>query len=337
MIESVKRYTAVGMAWVDSCEYFKCEESGEYSRVDPRVFCCEDGLHATVVPLDALHYYRRVAEFWRVEVTETTEITQHENAQETRRMQRVCVARSRVSLGDLAKAQIELMLRPGVAPGPQAGMNGHTMGRFGVRGAQAGLATVESGQATASGEFGVAVASKRWGAAAATGQGCLAAALGEDAAAMASGVDGLAVASEAGGVATSVGSNGVAVASGEAGTAANSGSRGLGVASGRGGVALASKQRGGAIAAGEHGVAVAAGASGTATASGSDAIAFAAGPDSWARGSLGNWLVLAERDGDGRVIDVRTTVVDGEQIRVDTYYALRDGRILEPVDEVRHP
>ena len=344
MVENVKRYTAVGMAWVDSCEYFKCEESGEYSRVDGKVFCCGDGLHATVVPIDALRYCRlvaesrRVAEFWRVKVTETTEITQHENAQETRRMQRVCVARSRVSLGDLAKAQIELMLRPDFALGPQEGGMGGIpfMKRFGAPGTQAGLSTAREGVATAFAQrFGVAVASKSWGVAAASGERCLAAALGTGGAATASGFEGVAVASDFLGTATSTGDGGVAVASGEGGTAANLGSIGVGVASGRGGVALASKRLGDAIAAGEHGVAMAAGASGTATASGSDAIAFAAGPDSWARGSLGNWLVLAERDGDGRVVDVRTAVVDGEQILADTYYALRDGRVVETTEEER--
>lgn len=299
MVEIVKRYTAVGMAWADSCEHFKCEEAGEYSRVDPRVFCCEDGLHATRAPLDALRYYRFVAEFWKiefwkVEVTESTNVSHHENERETRKVERKGVACSRMGFDDLARAQIGLMLEPG-----------------GAAGEQAGVTTVESGLATAERPFGVAMSTKQWGIAAASGGCGLAAALGKRSIATVSGHGGLSVASEVGGAAMSIGGRGVAVASGESGTATVAGRNGLGVASGQGGVVLASQEGGIAIAAGERGLAVAAGEGG------------------WACGSLGSWIVVAERDGDGRVIDVRTAVVDGEKVRADTYYSLRGGILVE--------
>ena len=118
------------------------------------------------------------------------------------------------------------------------------------------------------------------------------------------------------------------------GTAVALGKEGLGVASGRGGVALASEPEGDAIAAGEHGVAMAAGFRGTAAAPGRDSIAVAVGVGGRARGSLGSWIVVAEHDG-GRVIDVRSLRVDGEQILADTYYALRDGRVVETTEEER--
>ena len=48
-----------------------------------------------------------------------------------------------------------------------------------------------------------------------------------------------------------------------------------------------------------------------------------------ARGSLGCWLVLAERDDKGHILGVYTAKVDGETIKADTLYVIRDGEFVE--------
>lgn len=57
------------------------------------------------------------------------------------------------------------------------------------------------------------------------------------------------------------------------------------------------------------------------------------GYDSKARGALGTWIVLAERDewdGAGYPIkDVRAFKVDGEQVKADTWYKLVNGVLVE--------
>ena len=134
------------------------------------------------------------------------------------------------------------------------------------------------------------------------------------------------------------GSCGNAAASGEGGNAAASGWSGNAAASGWRGNAAASGERGNAAASGESGNAAASGTSGTATATGRDGrasavgtqcIAVAWGEYSLAKGTLGNWIVVSERDDSGDIVDAKLARVDGETIRSDTWYTLRRGEIVE--------
>ena len=72
---------------------------------------------------------------------------------------------------------------------------------------------------------------------------------------------------------------------------------------------------------------------GIAETSGKHSIAISVGYDSKARGALGTWIVLAERDewdGEGCPIkDVRAFKVDGEQVKSDTWYKLVNGVLIK--------
>jgi hypothetical protein len=123
------------------------------------------------------------------------------------------------------------------------------------------------------------------------------------------------------------GESGNAAASGESGNAAASGWSGNAAASGWRGNAAASGVRGNAAASGESGTAVASGPYGRASADGAQCIAVAWGQDSLARGSVGNWLVVSERDDDGNIIDAKIVRVDGEVVKENTWYTLQNGEI----------
>ena len=66
-----------------------------------------------------------------------------------------------------------------------------------------------------------------------------------------------------------------------------------------------------------------------ATVGGDDSIAIVTGKDSFAKGKLGCWLVLTERDNCYKIIGVKSVKVDGEKIKADTFYWLRGGKIVE--------
>ena len=136
----------------------------------------------------------------------------------------------------------------------------------------------------------------------------------------ASGVSGNAAAS---------GDSGNAAASGESGNAAASGWSGNAAASGESGNAAASGESGNAAASGERGTAAVTGLDGKASAIGKQCIAVAWGQDSLARGSVGNWLVVSERDDDGNIIDAKIVRVDGESVKENTWYTLQNGEISE--------
>ena len=172
----------------------------------------------------------------------------------------------------------------------------------------------------ASGERGNAAASGGWGNAAASGTRGNAAASGLSGNAAASGMNGNAAAS---------GVEGNAVASGTNGNAVASGTRGNAVASGLSGNAAASGMNGNAVASGVMGTATATGCDGLASAVGTQCIAVAWGEYSLAKGTLGNWIVVSERDDSGDIVDAKLARVDGETIRADTWYTLRRGEIVE--------
>mgnify|MGYP003171478619 CR=1 FL=1 len=122
---------------------------------------------------------------------------------------------------------------------------------------------------------------------------------------------------------------GNADASGDSGNAAASGWRGNAAASGERGNAAASGERGNAAASGWSGTAVVTGFAGRATALGEQCLAVAWGEDSLARGTVGNWIVVSERDDDGNIIDVKIAKVDGDTVKADTWYKLVNGEIME--------
>lgn len=144
----------------------------------------------------------------------------------------------------------------------------------------------------------------------------------------ASGTSGNAAASGAMGNAAASGDSGNAAASGWRCNAAASGWRGNAAASGERSNAAASGDRGNAAASGWRGTATVTGQYGGAKALGNDCLATAWGPESKAMGKAGNWLVLSEHK-CGAIVDARLVRVDGEIIKSDTWYVLRNGKIVE--------
>ena len=69
-----------------------------------------------------------------------------------------------------------------------------------------------------------------------------------------------------------------------------------------------------------------------ATVGGAESIAVVTGYGSKAKGAVGCWLVLTERDEKMHILGVQAVCVDGETIKADTFYMLENGAITE-VDE----
>ena len=66
-----------------------------------------------------------------------------------------------------------------------------------------------------------------------------------------------------------------------------------------------------------------------ATVSGSNSIAIVTGKNSYAKGAIGCWLVLTERNSDYEILGVKAVKVDGKKIKSDTFYELVNGKIIE--------
>ena len=83
-----------------------------------------------------------------------------------------------------------------------------------------------------------------------------------------------------------------------------------------------------ASATGFQGVASATGCRGAASANNPTAIAVAWGPFGRAKGVLGAHIVCAEWR-NGKLVDAKMAVVDGNKIKADTYYMLKNGEFAE--------
>ena len=62
---------------------------------------------------------------------------------------------------------------------------------------------------------------------------------------------------------------------------------------------------------------------------GVESIAVVTGYGSKAKGAVGCWLVLTERDEKMHILGVQAVCVDGETIKADTFYMLKNGEITE--------
>lgn len=100
--------------------------------------------------------------------------------------------------------------------------------------------------------------------------------------------------------------------------------------------AQATGDRAGAQATGIMACASAVGIESTAFADGKHAVACAIGEGTKAKGTLGTWLVIVERgEWNGEcypIITVKTGKVDGDAIKPDTWYTLKNGEFVEVND-----
>ena len=69
-----------------------------------------------------------------------------------------------------------------------------------------------------------------------------------------------------------------------------------------------------------------------ATVSSKGSIAIVTGYGSKAKGSKGSWIVCTERDAECNILCVKAAEVDGENIKEDTFYTLKDGKFIESED-----
>ena len=115
--------------------------------------------------------------------------------------------------------------------------------------------------------------------------------------------------------------------------ASSTGDGGVSSSTGYGGVSSSTGNDGVASSTGWRGVASSTGDGGVASSTGNESVAVSLGFDGKAKAALGCWIVLAEwqqdRAGEWHRIEVRSAQVDGEDIKADTFYRLKDGQFVE--------
>ena len=295
-----------------TCHGFQFEEGKTYEH-EGEVKLCESGFHACEDPLDIFAYYGPAnSEFHEVELDGVS----NERKDDTKVVAKKITIGARLGIDKIIKACIEFRFSKLEKELKNLG---------------------DKGAASNSGDKGAASNSGYKGAASNSGHGGAASNSGDGGAASNSGYKGAASNSGYGGAASNSGYKGAASNSGYGGAASNSGDKGAASNSGYGGAASNSGYGGAASNSGDWGAAFNSGDWGAAETSGKHSIAMSVGYDSKARGALGTWIVLAERDewdGAGYPIkDVRAFKIDGEQVKADTWYKLKNGVLMETENE----
>lgn len=131
--------------------------------------------------------------------------------------------------------------------------------------------------------------------------------------------------------ACSVGDCSAAETNGKFGVSVSLGDYSIASSNGYGGMAVATGSNSHATSTGLNSAAVASSAFSSADVTCADSVAVALGYNSAAKGVLGSWLVLTERQMTGEIVDIKVVKVDGKIIKEDTPYILTGGGVAETV------
>jgi hypothetical protein len=259
---------------------------------------CECGLHACEMPLDVLKYYPPNCS--RYFDAEADDVSDERSSDDSKIVAKKMTLKAEIGIPGLVKAQVEYIKK-------QIGFD------------DAIKRADDEKENHATGYLGAASATGNRGAASATGDQGAASATGYQ------------------GAASATGDQGAASATGYQGAASATGYLGAASATGYQGAASATGDRGAASATGNRGAASATGYLGAASATGKSGIALAAGCECKAKGALGCAICCIER---GRwngetypILAVKAAIVDGETVKPDTWYMLKNGEFVEAENE----
>ena len=294
------------------CRGYQYQIGGEYTEDSAEL--CKKGFHACELPHDVFNYYAPAeSRFCEVDLDATDE----RNSEDSKRVGTRIKIGAEISVFDIAKISvkaffdlIEFTKKIESSDTNNAGDRGAA--NAGNRGAaNAGIC----GAANA-GDYGAANA----GDCGAANAGICGAANAGDYGAANAGYRGAANAGNRG--AANAGYRGAANA-GDYG-AANAGDYG---AANAGDYGAANAGDYGAANAGYRGAAVV--RDGGKAKVGKGGVAVGLGNEAMASGAIGAVLVLTERDSGYNIINAAAVIVDGEKIKADTYYTMKNGEIVE--------
>ena len=286
------------------CRGYQYEIGGEYTEDSAEL--CKRGFHACELPHDIFNYYAPAeSRFCEVDLDATDE----QNSEDSKRVGTRIKIGSEISAADIAKISVKAFFDRMQFAEKIASSNTNNAGDRGAANAgDRGAANAGNCGAANAGNCGAANAGD-----------CGAANAGNYGAANA----GYCGAANAGNYGAANAGNCGAANAGYRG-AANAGDRG---AANAGNYGAANAGNRGAANAGNYGAAVV--RDGGKAKVGKGGVAVGLGKEAMASGAIGAVLVLTERDSRYNIINAAAVIVDGEKIKANTYYAMKNGEIVE--------
>ena len=299
-----------------TCRGFQYEEGKEYE--EPSVEICDHGFHACEYPLDCLGYYSPNKSVYH-EVKQSGEIQKQSN--DSKVASTKIKIGAEISIAGLVKAAIEYTTERT----KKETDNDNPQGASSATGnCGASSATGYKGASSATGYKGASSATGNYGASSATGNYGASSATGDY------------------GASSATGDCGASSATGNCGASSATGDYGASSATGYKGASSATGDYGASSATGNCGASSATGYKGSTIAGDPDSIAVAWGYHGKAKGVLGSYLVLADWVGDEdnywtqdlwTLNGAKMVRVDGDNIKADTWYTMKNGEIVEVKEE----
>ena len=294
-----------------TCRDFQYEEGKEYEETTAEV--CETGFHSCEYPLDCFRYYDPAHSVYH-EVEADGEIDKADD--DTKLASTKLKIGAELSIAGLVKASIEYTIKRTKKEAGAAEYCG------------ASSATGDCGASSATGNYGASSATGNCGASSATGNYGASSATGYR------------------GASSATGYRGASSATGYYGASSATGNCGASSATGNYGASSATGYYGASSATGNCGASSATGYRGASSVDNATAVAIAWGACSKAKGVIGSHLVFADWEYNGNADDddfekadagidswtfkgAKMVRVDGETIKENTWYTIRNGEVLE--------
>jgi hypothetical protein len=307
-----------------TCRGYQYEEGKEFHT--ERAECCDTGFHACEYPLDCFGYYDPAHSVYH-EVELSGEMDK--SGDNTKVCATDIKIGARLSIAGLVKMAIDFTMSKVNKEAGSDERHGFASAT-GYKGASS--ATGYKGASSATGDYGASSATGYKGASSATGDYGASSATGDY------------------GASSATGNYGASSATGDYGASSATGYKGASSATGDYGASSATGDYGASSATGNCGASSATGYKGASSVSDPTGVAVAWGHEARAKGCKGAHLILSDwkyvgaRYSDGDYMDpydkesweltgAKMVVVDGENIKEDTYYRCIEGEIVEVTED----
>ena len=270
---------------------------------------CKCGMHFCANPFDVWRFYPPTDEHGNLNEFAEVEAEEAQTADNIKYCTKKLKIGAKLSLSQLVRAGVEFLIEK---------REGKPATNTGVR--SAATNTGDYSAATNTGDGSAATNTGDYSATTNTGFMSAATNTGDYSAAMNTGECS---------AATNTGIYSVAINTGVRSAATNTGIYSVAINTGDYSAATSTEVYSVATNTGDYSAATNTGNWAAASVEGMESIAIVTGKGSKAKGAVGDWLVLTERDDEWHIMGVKAVKVTGRRIKADTLYVLKDGQVME--------
>ena len=309
------------------CRDFQYEIGKEYT--EEKADICNYGFHACEFPMDVFGYYPPSdSRYCEVDLEENDQ----KSSDDSKRVGKKISVKAEIGIAGIIKAGVEYIKEQVNWEDDKATNTGYQSAATNTGDQSAATNTGNWSAATNTGNRSAATNTGDYSAATNTGDQSAATNTGYRSAATNTGYRSAATNTGNWSAATNTGNRSAATNTGDYSAATNTGDQSAATNTGYRSAATNTGYRSAATNTGNWSAATNTGDQSAAIVEGKESIALATGINSKAKGKIGCFIVLAEWkeiNYEYHIVDVKLAKVDGENIKEDTFYTLKDGKFVE--------